>query len=156
MRAPEPSAEPKNLRDWELRQQYDFMQNGLTFESVAGSAVVGGAGFKGRTPGGSDKLALGISEHLDAFASKQGASTWKSFPDPLNWKATTTEKLADPSTKILFNLDGPVETWAGAARAARGRGGATDWELLQIQQNPQWWGTIEWWKGGAKVGNPFE
>lgn len=51
MRAPEPSAKPSNLREWELRQQYDFMQGGLTFEAAAGGAVLAGAGFKGRTPG---------------------------------------------------------------------------------------------------------
>lgn len=52
MRAPEPSAQPTNLREWELRQQYDFMQGGLTFESAAGGAVLGAAGFRGRTPSG--------------------------------------------------------------------------------------------------------
>jgi hypothetical protein len=64
------------------------------------------------------------------------------------------DKLADPDTKILFNLDG-VDAWGGASRAAAGKGGATDWELLQIQQNPQWWDTIEWWRGGEQVANPF-
>lgn len=68
------------------------------------------------------------------------------------------EKLADPNTKILFNLQGPVKVWPGISRAARGApdAGATDWELLQIQQNPQWWNTIEWWDGGKRVPNPLE
>jgi hypothetical protein len=105
--------------------------------------------------GGGERLALSISEHLDGFAAKQGATTWKSFPDPLNWKPTMVEKLADPNVKVLVNLEG-VEVWPGVSRAARGAGGATDWELLQIQQNPQWWSSIEWWLGGKQVANPFQ
>ena len=65
------------------------------------------------------------------------------------------EKLADPKVKILFNLDGPVEVMPGVQRAARGLGGATDWELLQIYQNQGWWGTIEWFRNGVIVPNPF-
>jgi hypothetical protein len=39
---------------------------------------------------------------------------------------------------------------------ARGAGGATDWELLQIQQNSGWWGRITFWSDGQVVANPFE
>jgi hypothetical protein len=46
------------------------------------------------------------------------------------------EKLADPNTLVHFNLDG-VDVWQGVSRAAAGRGGATDWELLTIRQNPE-------------------
>ena len=88
-------------------------------------------------------------------ARSQGASTWKAFPDPVNWQSTMLEKLADLKVKILFNLDGPVEVMPGVQRAARGVGGATDWELLQIYQNPGWWGTIEWFRNGAIVAIPF-
>lgn len=63
-----------------------------------------------------EKLALGIEPYLDDFARSQGASTWKSFPDPANWKTTMLEKLADPTVKILFNLDGPVEVVPGVQR----------------------------------------
>jgi len=37
-----------------------------------------------------------------------------------------------------------------------GRGGATDWELLQIKQNPQFWGSLQFWKSGQQAPNPFK
>ena len=123
--------------------------------TVAAGVAPAGAEVGAMAEEGSGRLALGIGEHLDAFAAGQGAATWKSFPDPLNWKPTMVQKLADPNTKILFNLEG-VEVWPGVSRASRGAGGATDWELLQIQRNPEWWHTIEWWKGGQQVPNPFQ
>jgi hypothetical protein len=73
----------------------------------------------------------------------------------MNWKNTMLEKLADPNTKILVNLEG-VEVWPGISRAARGVGGATDWELLQIQQTRNWWRKIVWWLGVKRVPNPFQ
>jgi hypothetical protein len=57
-------------------------------------------------------------------------------------------QLADSSVTKLFNLDG-VDVWGGVSRAAAGRGGATDWELLQIRSNPQWWDSVQWFKDGA-------
>jgi hypothetical protein len=94
-------------------------------------------------------------EGLDAFASARGATTWKELPNPANWRGGVLEKLADPATQVHVNLDG-VEVWQGVSRAAAGRGGPTDWELLQIQQNPQFWNTIQFWKGGQPVPNPFQ
>lgn len=44
---------------------------------------------------------------------------------------------------------------SGVQRAAAGRGGATDWELLQIRQNPQFWDSLQFWEKGAQVPNPF-
>ena len=43
------------------------------------------------------------------------------------------DKLADPNVAVFFNLT-DVEVGPGLLRAARGAGGPTDWELLQIQQ----------------------
>jgi hypothetical protein len=63
---------------------------------------------------------------------------------------------SNPSTRVYFNLDGGVDVWAGVQRAASGRGGATDWELLLIKQNPDWWDRIEWFRDGVKVANPFK
>lgn len=37
-----------------------------------------------------------------------------------------------------------------------GGSGPTDWELLQIQQNPVYWNSIQFWKGGEMVSNPFK
>lgn len=102
-----------------------------------------------------EKLALGLGDRLDAFAAQHGASTWKSFSDPLRWKRTMLDKLADPDVQVVFNLEG-VEVWPGVSRASRGAGGATDWELLQIKQNPEWWDSIEWWNGNKRAENPFQ
>jgi len=55
---------------------------------------------------------------------------------------------------VHFNLDG-VDVLLGVQRAASGAGGPTDWEL-QIQQNPQSWSTLQFWKGGQPVVNPFK
>ena len=82
-------------------------------------------------------------------------TTWKQFDDVENWKSQVLDRITDPEQKVLFNLDG-VDIWSGVSRAASGRGGATDWELLQIRQNPQSWDTIEFFQGGSRVENPFQ
>jgi hypothetical protein len=35
-------------------------------------------------------------------------------------------------------------------------GSSTDWELLQILQNPSWWSRITFWENGINVPNPFQ
>jgi RHS repeat-associated protein len=106
---------------------------------------------------GSKPFAMGLTNEgrLDEFARTRGATTWKELPDPARWKTGVLDKLADPTTQVHFNLDG-VDAWQGASRAAAGRGGPTDWELLTIQQNPQFWESIQFWKGGVPVTNPFK
>ena len=99
-----------------------------------------------------EPLALGLKDSgLEAFAKARGAT----LATGENWQATVLQKLADPKTPVHFNLDG-VEVWKGVTRAASGRGGPTDWELLQIKQNPQWWDTIKFWENGKQVPNPFQ
>jgi hypothetical protein len=109
----------------------------------------------GNPPG--RKLALGIEDHLDRFARANAAESWKQFAivDPMEWKALFIEVMNDPEAEVLFNLEG-VDVWGGVTRASRGAGGATDWELLQILRNPDWWPRIRWLKGGVPVPNPFE
>ena len=101
-------------------------------------------------------FAMGLTRAgLDAFAIARGATTWKQLPDQANWRSGVLQKLADPQTQVHFNLDG-VNVWPGLSRAASGRAGPTDWELLTIQQNPQFWGTLQFWKGGQPAANPFQ
>lgn len=100
-------------------------------------------------------FALGIDDHLDDFAMRHNATTWKQFDDVENWQPQVLDKIVDPNQKVLFNLDG-VDVWGGVSRSASGRGGATDWELLQIRQNPQAWDTIDFIRDGVKVENPFQ
>ena len=105
---------------------------------------------------GKNKLALGLSESLDDFALKNGASTWKDFPDPTNWKNGVLDALYDSNTEIIVNLDGVDNPLSSIQRAAGGYGGATDWELLQIKLTPESWDRITWYKNGNVVPNPFE
>jgi len=63
--------------------------------------------------------------------------------------------LNDPRAEVFFDLR-DVEIGAGLLRAASGRGGPTDWELLMIQQNPDWWPRIRWFLGDLPVANPFD
>ena len=101
-------------------------------------------------------FAMGLTDQgLDAFAAAREADTWKNLPDPARWRSGVLEKLADPETMVHFNLEG-VDAWGGVSRAAAGRGGPTDWELLQIYQNPHWWESIQFWRGGVSVPNPFQ
>jgi len=108
-----------------------------------------GAGFE------SEPFALGLDAGLDTFAQARAATTWKQFANPENWRSGVLDKLADPSTAVHFNLDG-VDVWGGVQRAASGRGGATDWELFQIQRNPSFWDSLTFWQNGQVVTNPFK
>jgi hypothetical protein len=101
---------------------------------------------------GSRPFAMGISDHLDDFARTHNADTWKNLHDPVNWRPGVLEQLNDPNRRVLFNLD-DVEVWPGVTRAASGRGGATDWELLQIRNND--FPNLEFWQGGQQVESPF-
>jgi hypothetical protein len=112
----------------------------------AGRAVASGSGS-------GMKVALGIREHLDEFAESHGASTWKQWGST-NFKERFMETMNNTSNEILFNLKG-VDVWGGVQRAASGRGGATDWELLQIKNNSQWWDRVQFIKDGVQINNPF-
>ena len=101
------------------------------------------------------RLALGLSDYLDDFASDNNSHTWKGFSDPANWKEGVNKALFDPDMEIYVNLDGVDNPLLAAQRAASNRGGATDWELLQIKLTPSAWDRITWVQGGEIVSNPF-
>ncbi|WP_411885866.1 RHS repeat domain-containing protein [Polaromonas sp. YR568] len=124
----------------------------LEVVSIAGAVknIVKNIAKKGPKP-----FALGIEEHLDDFAKARGANTYKQLQDPNKWKEGVREALANPAQQVHFNLDG-VDVWKGVQRSAAGGRGATDWELLQIKQNPQFWDSIQFWKNGQQVPNPFK
>ena len=102
------------------------------------------------------RLALGKSSYLDDFAKQRNAHTWKDFPDADNWQQGVMDALFDPDTEIVFNLDGVGNPWTAITKASSGRGGATEWELLQIKSNPEVWGRVIWYQNGSIVPNPFE
>jgi hypothetical protein len=103
------------------------------------------------------RIALGLDHHLDEFARRHSAETWKEFArdHPLEWQAAFLEVMNDPNAEVVFNLRG-IDIWAGVNRAAVGRGGPTDWELLQIQQNDAWWPRVAWFDDREPRPNPFE
>ena len=110
----------------------------------------------GGTESKSNRLALGLSDNLDEFAITNNAHTWKDFSDPINWKEGVNDALFDPDMQILVNLDGVDNPMLAAQRAASNIGGATDWELLQIELTPSAWDRITWYKQGEIVSNSFE
>jgi hypothetical protein len=119
--------------------------------------MIEGAPAAGALGVGSKPFAMGINDHLDAFAQVHESSTWKSLPESQaggdGWKSGVIRMLSDPHQRVLFNLDG-VDVWAGITRAAAGKGGATDWELLQLRYGE--FPNVEFWQGGVKVRSPFE
>jgi len=96
---------------------------------------------------------MGIADHLDDFAKKHSADTWKDLANPINWKTGVLDKLSDPDQRVLFNLD-DVDVWTGVTRAASGKGGATDWEMLRIRNGS--FPNLEFWQNGEQVRSPFQ
>ncbi len=108
--------------------------------------------------GTAQNIALGLERHLDDFAGSVGGSSWKQWArgDPAKWKSAFMDVVSNPSNKVKFNLTGVDDPWRAATRAASGRGGATDWELLQIKSNPGWWDRLTFFENGKIVPNPFQ
>ena len=103
------------------------------------------------------KAVLGLDKHLDNFATAhQGKKVLQLAKAPMNWKPDFTKLMNDPNSEVFFNLK-DVDVWPGLSRAASGKGfGATDWELLQIYTNKDWWPRIKWINElGIQVPNPF-
>lgn len=98
---------------------------------------------------------MGGDDHLDNFTRQHNATTWKQFDDAESWQQQVLDRLNDTNQRVLLNLDG-VDVWGGVSRSSAGRGGAADWELLQIRQNPQSWESVEFFKDGVRTGSPFE
>lgn len=105
----------------------------------------------------SRRIALGLTDYLEDFARRHDAETWKQFAEdhPLQWKLAFFEVMNDSAAEVFFNLKN-VDVWRGVNRAAAGRGGPTDWELLQIMQHEESWPRIRWYDGDGPRSNPFE
>ena len=102
------------------------------------------------------RLALGFNKYLDEFSELTNAHTWKDFSDTINWQDGVLRELSNPDIEIVFNLTGIDSPWSAIQRASNGTGRPTEWELLQIYDNPQWWDRITWYNNGEIVPNPFD
>jgi hypothetical protein len=100
------------------------------------------------------KLALGLQAYgLEQFARQSGSMTLFSFGT--QWKSAFLDLMRRESVEVTFRLDGVDNALAAVQRASRGAGGQTDWELLQIYKNQDWWSRITWTLDGQVVENPF-
>jgi hypothetical protein len=132
-------------------------QGGVKLIDAAGASLPLWFGTRCGTVIERGSVALGLSDRLDNFATTIGGQTWKQLvpESPELWRRKFLELLNDGQTRFTFNLDG-VDVWAGMARAAKGSGGFTDWELLQIRMAKDSWKRITWMKDGVVVACPFE
>ncbi len=107
--------------------------------------------------GDRERFALGMEKRgLRTFANEMDAGTWRDAPNPNEWWFFVVGKVLDPKVEKLFLLEG-VNAMEGITRAASGRGGPTDKELLLIYQDKP--DHVHWYKGTSgnyrNVGSPF-
>jgi hypothetical protein len=106
------------------------------------------------------KYVLGLTRHLDEFSKTYKAYHYERFAadDMENWQSRFYDIMNHDNADVFFNLKN-VNVWEGVARAStmtKGKYGPTDWELLQIKMNPNWWPRIKWIdEYGKEVPNPF-
>lgn len=105
------------------------------------------------------RLALGIDDNLEQFASEHDAKIYThwNFTD---WRTLLPQLAEDRTTEILWNLT-DVEVDAGLRRAVLAEtagvenAGATDWELLQFCRNQEWRRHSRFFRDGVEVSDPF-
>lgn len=104
------------------------------------------------------RMALGLSDYLDSFASEIGGETFRSWDAGPDFRAVFLDLAGQDTSELHVNLDGlqlrggPM---ASVQRAAAGIGGNTDWELFQIRSNPAWWPRCRFYDDGNLVANPL-
>jgi len=102
-----------------------------------------------------DVAALGLAaQDLNGFAVSVGGKTFEQWGGA-DWKSAFSILVGDGKTKFAFNLDGVDPVWKSISRAASGRGGATDFELLTLYQNKDALARTTWYLNGKVVPNPF-
>jgi RHS repeat-associated protein len=108
------------------------------------------------TPAG-NRLALGVSEHIDEFAKAFSAQHLMAAQ---NFRQAFMASMNCPNTQVYFNLaDRGGKMMNALQRAQLGMDPRNlepvNWELAQIMQNPQWWNRITFVYNGSVVANPF-
>ena len=72
------------------------------------------------------------------------------------WKSVFDQVMGNANNRIVFILD-DVDIWSRLQAVGSGqKASATDWELLMIKENPQWWDRIAWVRDGKAEVNPFK
>jgi hypothetical protein len=102
------------------------------------------------------RIALGLDKYLEPFARERNAYMLKElYPNGQTWQLGLVYEMNQSRTLMHFNLSGIDDVLGAIKRTLEFTGGATDWELWKISDNPQWWDRIFWWKDGKQVSNPF-
>jgi hypothetical protein len=114
-------------------------------------------------------IALGFSEvdkdplALLDFADSVGAMAYYGWPSGgANWANEFKDYVNDGETQIAFNLNGTDDADEVRALAQAGRGHGPDsgehstaWELSYIEDHPDSWSRVTFYRDGKPVGNPF-
>lgn len=133
----------------------------LPSAQIAGYVYDSSASFVAPSTGG-QRIALGLGDDLDDFASAQGAITYRDFPgDTGRFADDFYEFAGNPSNDVLFNLDGVRNPWSSVQRAGdltldeamRAGASITDWELAQVYRNN--WTHVQFFENGVLVPSPF-
>ncbi len=121
--------------------------------------ALGTVGAKLASDPRSQKIALGVREHLSQFAAFVNGQTWRVWGGT-NWRLGFLSLLQNQYARFYINLTGPdgrmINVWAAISRAARDPNVEnTSWELLQLYQNPQAYERMYFFFDNAVVKNPF-
>lgn len=104
-----------------------------------------------------ERIAFGVREHLDKFTARVEATNYKQW-GPGDFQSQFLEKIASPSTRIHFNLDGITNVMKAVQQGSRGyqnAGSVTNWELYQIYSQPEVLQRTTFYLNGIVVASPF-
>ena len=119
--------------------------------------AVSGLEFAGK---GGGNIALGVTEHLDAFAKNVNGTTWKTWGNQ-DFPTQFINTINNPVNKIHFNMTGPsgdmINAWKAVTEGSKGleASRATSWELFQIYSNPNALERTTFYFDGQTIPNPF-
>ncbi|PBQ31633.1 hypothetical protein CNR22_07580 [Sphingobacteriaceae bacterium] len=105
-------------------------------------------------------IALGVSEHLDDFASSVNGTTWKTW-GAQDFESQFMQTINQSENLIHFNMTGPsggmINAWQAVTEGAMGLkySRATSWELYQLYSNPGAYGRTTFYYQGSVIPGPF-
>lgn len=127
LRAPKPPEFPSNFREWQWKQNYDFMQGTLTTVELGVSFVPAGEIYQ------AGKLALGKMPMLDGIGG-MGGGKLIGFSEQWAAEANAGVKLSPPSLLQQAKAAGAAEEIEGPMEVfAHGTVGSTADEMISTQ-----------------------